>query len=198
MRQPTVRGPKFEVFGTSNPELQTVNLARPAFPARRARLILLPSYITTIYRATTLTGAAHSHKKKLTHALIGTLPLRWCTKTPRIGLVDGAVRLSDSCCRWNASPVAMHSAPTRSPSSVARAGKPSASSRNQLVPAAISRLSHRQPLPLHRTINASTVRNGHRTFNEPGPSFPTFHHCETPSARSSIEVNIQWPSHSHA
>ena len=31
-----VRGPKFEVFGTSNPELQTVNLARPAFPARRA------------------------------------------------------------------------------------------------------------------------------------------------------------------
>jgi hypothetical protein len=37
--------------------------------ARRSHLILLPSYITTIYRATTLTGAAHSHKKKLTHAL---------------------------------------------------------------------------------------------------------------------------------
>lgn len=33
-------------------------------------MILLPSYITTIYRATTLTGAAHSHKKKLTlHSL---------------------------------------------------------------------------------------------------------------------------------
>jgi hypothetical protein len=36
VRQPTVRGPKFEVFGTSNPELRTFNLARPAFPARRA------------------------------------------------------------------------------------------------------------------------------------------------------------------
>jgi hypothetical protein len=166
--------------------------------ARRARRILLPSYITTICRATTLTGAAHSHKKKLTHRLIGTLPLRCYAKTPRIGLLDGAVRLSDSCCRWNASPVAMHSALTRSPSSVARAGKPSVSSSSQLVPSAISRLSHRRRLPLHRIINASNVRNGHRTFNEPGHFSPTFRHYGTPFARSSIEANIQWPSHSHA
>ena len=161
-------------------------------------MILLPSYITTIYRATTLTGAAHSHKKKLTLHSLERFPLRCYAKTPRIGLLDGAVRLSDLCCRWNALPVAIHSALTRSPSSAARAGKLSAGSRNQLVPAAINRLSHRRPLPLPRTINASTVRNGHRTFNEPGPSFPTFRHCGTPSAHSSIEANIQWPSHSHA
>ena len=166
--------------------------------ARHSRLILLPSYITTIYRATTLTGAAHSHKKKLTHTLIGTLPLRWHAKTPRIGLVDGAVRLSGLCCRWNASPVAIHSALTRYPSSVPHAGKPSAPSSSQFAPAAISHLSRQRPRPIHRTITAKTVSNGRRISSEPGPSSPIFRHCGKPSVRSSIEANIHWHGHSRA
>ena len=37
-RRARVRGPKFEVFGTSNPELRIVSLARPASLARLAQL----------------------------------------------------------------------------------------------------------------------------------------------------------------
>jgi hypothetical protein len=158
--------------------------------------ILLPSYITTIYRATTLTGEAHSHKKKRIHAWIGALPLRCYVKTHRIDLPDGAVRPSGLCYRSNASPVAIHSAQTRCPSSVAHAGKPSVRSSSRFAHAATSHLSRQWPRPIHRTINANSVRNGHRIFTEPGPSSPTFRHCGKPSARSSIEANIHWHSHS--
>lgn len=172
---------------------QYSRLSRPPRIAHVSRV----TYITTIYRRTTLTGASHSHRRSA-HTLIGALPLRCYVKTHKIDSSDGAVRPSGLCCRWNASPVAGHSARTRCPSSVPRAGKPSARSSSQFVPAAISRLSRQRPRPIHRTINAKTVSNGRRIFNGPGPSSPTFRHCGKPSARSSIEANIHWHGHSRA
>jgi hypothetical protein len=153
-----------------------------------------PSYITTIYRRTTLTCAAHSHRRSA-HALVGALPLRCYVETHRIDSSDGAVRPSGLCCRWSASHVVRHSALTQCPSSVPRAGRTSARSTSQLVPAAISRLSRKRPQPILQTISAKTVRNGRPLFNEPGPSSLTFRHCAKPSARSSIEANIHWHDH---
>jgi hypothetical protein len=66
--------------------------------------------------------------------LIGALPLRCYVETHRIDSSDGAVRPSGLCCRWSASPVAIHSALTRCPSSVPRAGKPSTRSAASLCP----------------------------------------------------------------
>ena len=54
-----VRGPKFEVFGTSTPEIRTsahewdnvpAHLARPAFPARRALLLIIYAHETESMR----------------------------------------------------------------------------------------------------------------------------------------------------
>jgi hypothetical protein len=159
--------------------------------------ILLPSYITTIYRATTLTDAAHSHRRN-THSFIGVPPLQCYMKTHRIGLSDGAARPSGLCYRWNASLATTPSAQTRCPFSVPPVGKPSVRFRSQLVPVVISRLSHQQPRPIHRTINAKIVRSGHRIFSEPGPSSPISRRYGKPSARSSIAVNIHWHGHSRA
>jgi len=158
--------------------------------------ILLPSYITTIYRATTLTGAAHSHKQKRTQTFIEARPPRCYMKIQGIDSSDGAVRPSGLSCRSSASHAAPRSAQTQCPSSVRCVGKPSARSGSLLVPAATSHLFRRQPRPIHRTITAKTVRNGRRSLNEPGLSSPTFRPSGKPSARLSIVVNTQWPSHS--
>ena len=176
----------------------SINTLASRIAARDRFNILLPSYITTIYRATTLTDTTYSLRRTADTNVVGALPLRCYVETQRIGSSDGAVRPSGLCCRWSASHVAVHSALTRYPSSVPLAGRTSARSGNQLVPAAISRLSRRRPRPIHRTINANTVRNGRRLFNGPGPSSPTFPHCGKPSARSSIEANIHWHGHSRA
>jgi hypothetical protein len=158
--------------------------------------IPLSSYIITIYRATTLTGAVYSHRRS-THPFVGILSLRCYMKTHRIGSSDGAVRPSGLCYQSNAVPVAIHSAQIRCPSFVPRAGTPSAHSSSLFVLAAISRLSRRQPRPILHTINANGVRNSRRTFSAPGPSSPIFRHCEKPSAHSSIRANIHWHGHSH-
>lgn len=84
-------------------------------------------------------------------------------------LIGWCRQASGLCCRSNASHVVIHSPLTRCPSSVPRAGKPSARSNSQCVPAAISRLSRQRPRPIHRTISANSVRNGCRLFNEPDP-----------------------------